>query len=44
MESDQEWASLGQFIFEHIEVGFDALETSVVDFRSFVMHRYQILV
>lgn len=44
MESNQERASLRQFVLKHIEIGFDALKAIVVYFGRLVVHRHQIFV
>lgn len=44
MEGNQKWPSLGQFVLEHIEIGFNALEASIVYFRGFIVHGYHVFI
>lgn len=44
MEIYQERPCLRQLILKDIKIRFNAFKAAVVDLRSFVVHRYQVLV
>ena len=44
VESDKQGSCLGEFVFEYIEIGFDAFESIVIYFRGLVVHGHQILI
>lgn len=44
MEGDEGWAGLGELVFEYFKVGFYIVVTSIVYFRSLILHGDQAII
>ena len=43
MEGDKQWSSLRKFVFEYVEIRFDAFKSIVIDFRGLIVPGHKIL-